>query len=51
VGQQTADIADTLQVRDIAITFYICSAHWRHLVNMTEPSVWGSDVALCQTTL
>ena len=26
-------------------------AHWRHLVNMTEPSICGSDAALCQVTL
>jgi len=26
-------------------------AHWRHLGNMTEPSMWGSDVALCRITL
>ena len=26
-------------------------AHWRHLANMTEPSVCCCDVALCQITL
>jgi len=26
-------------------------AHWRHLANMTEPSVCGGDAALCQITL
>ena len=26
-------------------------AQWRHLANMTEPSVCGSDAALCQITL
>jgi len=26
-------------------------AHWRHLANTIEPSVCGSDAALCQTTL
>jgi len=23
-------------------------AHWRHLVNTTEPSMYGGDAALCQ---
>ena len=27
------------------------AAHWCHLVNMTEPSMCGSNVALCQITL
>jgi len=26
-------------------------AHWCNLVNMVEPSVYGSDGALCQITL
>ena len=26
-------------------------AHWRHLVNAIEPSLYGSDAALCQITL
>jgi len=26
-------------------------AHWRHLANATEPSMCGSDAALCQITL
>jgi len=25
-------------------------AHWRHLANMIEPSIFGSDVVLCQIT-
>jgi len=25
--------------------------HWRHLANTTEPSICGSDAALCQITL
>jgi len=29
----------------------MCRAHWRHLANMIELSVCGSDVALCQITL
>jgi len=53
VDQQNADIADTLQLRDIAMAtiFWISiygGACWRHLVNTTEPSVCGSDAALCQ---
>jgi len=31
--------------------FYIWGAHWRHLQNMTESSMCGSDAALCQITL
>ena len=31
--------------------FYIWVAHWRHLKNTTEPSMCGSDAALCQITL
>ena len=26
-------------------------AHWRHLANMTELSIYSSDAALCQITL
>jgi len=26
-------------------------AHWRYLTNMTEPSVYGGDTALCQISL
>ena len=56
VGQQNADIADTLQLRDIAmatifLAFYIWGAHWRHLANTIELSVCGGDAALCQITL
>jgi len=32
-------------------SFYIWGAHWRHLVNTTEPSMFGGDVAFCQITL
>jgi len=43
VGQQNADIADTLQLRDVAMVtifaFYMWGADWRHLTNTTEPSV------------
>jgi len=28
-----------------------CGAHWRNLANTSEPSVCGSDAALCQITL
>jgi len=55
VGQQNADIVDTLQLRDVAMAtifgFLYMSAHWRHLANTTEPSVCGGDVALFQITL
>jgi len=30
---------------------YIWGAHWRHLANTTEPSMFGGDEALCQITL
>jgi len=33
------------------LDFYIRGAHWRHLKNTTEPSMCGSDAALCQITL
>jgi len=38
--------------RDVAtiLAFYIWSAHWRHMANKTEPSVCGSDAALCEIT-
>jgi len=55
VGQQNADIADALQLRDVAMAtifgFLYMDAHWRHLANKTEPSVCGGDAALCQITL
>jgi len=50
VGQQNADIADTLQLRDVAMAtifvFLYVGVHWGHLANTTEPSVCGSDAAL-----
>ena len=56
VGQQNADIADTLQLRDVAVAtiflaFYTWSAHWHHLANATEPFVCSGFTALCQSTL
>jgi len=43
VGQQNADIADTLQLKDVAISiflaFNICGAHWHHPANTTEAFV------------
>jgi len=33
------------------LPFYTWGAHSRHLTNMTEPSMCGGDVALCQITL
>jgi len=55
VGQQNADITDTLQLRDIAMAttfgFLYMGAYWRHLTNTTEPSVCCGDVTLCQITL
>jgi len=55
VGQQNADIADTHQVRDVAMaTIFFCflymGAHWLQLANTTEPSVCGVDAAFCQIT-
>ena len=47
VGQQNADIADTLHLKDVAIW----GAHWRHLANTTEPFVCGGDAALRQISL
>jgi len=51
VSRQNADIADTLHPRDVvmATTFRLSiyrGAHWRHLANVTEPSMCGSDVVL-----
>ena len=55
VGQQNADIADTLQLRDVAVAtifvFLYMGVHWRHLPNTTEPSMCSGDAALCQITL
>jgi len=56
VGQQNADIVDTLHPRDVAMAtifgFLYRGAHWRHqLANTTEPSMCGGDAALCQITL
>ena len=54
--QQNADIADTLQLRDIAMAtifgFIYMGADWRHLANTTEPSVCdcGGNAALCSIT-
>ena len=33
------------------LALYIWGAHWRHLANTTEPSMFGGDAALCQITL
>jgi len=33
------------------LAFYIWAAHWRHLADTTEPSMWSGDAALCQITL
>jgi len=49
VGRQITDIADTLQLRDIAmatIFWLYMGAHWCHLASTTEPSVCGSYAAL-----
>jgi len=55
VGQQNADIADSLQLRDghgnHFLLYYIWCVHCRHLANTTEPSVYGGNAALCQITL
>ena len=57
VGQQSADIADTQQLRTVAMTtvnhflvFYVWGTHWRHLENSTEQSMCDSNAALCQIT-
>jgi len=42
VGQQNADIADAVQLRDVAmatISGFLWGARWRNLANMTEPSM------------
>ena len=50
VSRQTADIADTLHLRTLPwqpfFGFLCMGAHWRHLANMTEPSMFGGDAAL-----
>jgi len=57
VGQQNADIVNTLQLRDVAmatIFIFLYMAIWHvhcRLANTTEPSVCGGDAALCQITL
>jgi len=55
VGQQNADIADTLHARTFPwqpfLAFYIWGVHWRHLAHMTELSMCSGDAALCQITL
>jgi len=54
VGQQDADIADTLQLRDVVmatIFVFLLGVHWHHLAITSEPSVCGSDAALCQTVV
>jgi len=53
VGQQNADIADAVQLRDVAmatISGFLWGAYWRNLANTTEPSMWGGDAASCQIT-
>jgi len=39
------------RIRQVAPTCSHGRAHWRHLANTIEPSVCGSDAALCQITL
>jgi len=55
VGKQNAGIVDILQLSDIAMAtifvFLYIGCTWRHLVNATEPSICGGNVALCQITL
>jgi len=56
VDRQNAHIADTLHLRNdamatIFLAFYICGAHWRHLSNTSEQSVYSGNAALCQITL
>jgi len=55
VGRQNADIAPKGHWGrchgNHIFTFYMWGAHCRHLVNTTEPSVNGSNAALCQITL
>jgi len=54
-GRQNADIADTMQLSDIAMTTNFVFIHMGctlvHLANPTEPSVSGGDAALCHITL
>ena len=49
------DIADFEVLRDVATAaifwLFIYGAHWCHMANTTEPSMCGSDAALCQITL
>ena len=55
VGRQNAATADSLHLRDVAMTtifaFLYMGAHWCHLANMTKLSMCGGDDALCQITL
>jgi len=54
VGQQNADITDTLQLRDVVMATifgFLWGAHCHHLANTTKPSMCGGDAALCQITL
>jgi len=57
VGRQNAEIADTRPASkgrchgNNFLAFYIWGAHWHHLANTSEPSICGSDAALCQITL
>jgi len=50
IGQQNADIADSLQLRDVAVatilSFYIWGVHLCHLANTTEPSMCSGNAAL-----
>jgi len=50
---KTAEI-ECLRVVAMATIFgslYIWGAHWRHMANTTEPSMYGGDAALYQITL
>jgi len=53
--RQSADIADTLHLRNVAMAtifgFLYMGCTWRHLKNTTEQSMCGGDAALCQITL
>jgi len=56
VGRQNADIANSLQLRAVAmatifLAFYVRGAYWRHLANTTQPVICGGDAALRQITL
>jgi len=55
VGRQYADIADTLQLRDVAMAtifvFLLWGVDWRYLANTSKSSVCGDGAALCQITL